>query len=260
MEENISLQHVQVPNDLIRTVGISPADVVVYGVLKSFDGPDGCFPSLKSISNRCNVSINTVRKCVNNLISSNWITVQHNGSGSKTYYTFIKNIEFEPFSYQFLLDETIPFTEKSYLMCLQHSMFKKSTSEGVLVMSSEDISELTGLSPTTIYRCEKSLKEKGILTVKKSNAKDVITGCKQEVRIFDFSKYFQAIAYILRHQQDQLNKHDQEIKDVQKDITEIKKVIEMRADTVHNRQFEKDVIQAISLLSKQVAELKKKNK
>jgi TolA-binding protein len=102
----------------------------------------------------------------------------------------------------------------------------------------------------TVYRCEQELKDKGILQVVKAERSKDIAGLKQEVRVYDFSKYFQAIAYILRHQQDQLNKHE-------KDIEELKRVIELRSDNAHTRQFEKNVIQAITELSKQLNELKK---
>ncbi len=242
------------------TKDIEPLDCLVYLALRSFDGPKGCFPSLQQIAAKAQLSVNSIKKSLAKLKEKNWINSSCAGKGHYTYYTFLKDNPFEPFSYEFLNTTELSPLAKSYLICDQCDMFKNSETEGALSKTALDISEDINMPLRTVYKCEKELKDKGILKIVKAQKAMDLAGCKQEVRIFDFSKYFQAIAYILRHQQDQLNKHDQEIKDVQKDITEIKKVIEMRADTVHNRQFEKDVIQAISLLSKQVAELKKKNK
>lgn len=250
MEEKTNLQHIQVPNNLIMTKDVEPIDCLVYLALKSFDGQQGCFPSLKQIAEKSQLSIKGIKKSLARLKEKHWIDSKCEGRGHYTYYTFLKDNPFEPFSYEFLnTDELTPMT-KSYLICSQQDMFKNSESEGAMSKSALDISQDINMPLRTVYRCEQELKDKGILQVVKAERSKDIAGLKQEVRVYDFSKYFQAIAYILRHQQDQLNKHE-------KDIEELKRVIELRSDNAHTRQFEKNVIQAITELSKQLNELKK---
>ena len=241
MENN--LQHVQVPNDLVQTKGLTPIDALVYVSLRSFDNGKECFPSLKTIADRAGVSIKIVQKALKQLEATHWIKSSCQGRGHYTYYTFLKDNPFEPFSYEFLNNKDLSPLTKGYLICSQHNMFKNSETEGALSMTASDLAASIDMPLRTVYRCEQELKEKGILQIEKSKGKDMY-GFKKEVRLYDFSKYFQAIAYILRHQQDQLNEHE-------------KQIIMLRENTAHQQSFEKDVVKAISVLSQQIAELKK---
>lgn len=249
--ENVSLQHIQVPNKLLQTKEITPIDAVVYLALKSFDGEKGCFPSLKQIAEKSQVSINTAKKSLNVLAKNNWIEISCKGKGHYTYYTFLKDNPFEPFSYEFLNTKDISPMTKGYLICSQHDMFKNSSTEGAMSKTAMNISEDINMPLRTVYACEKELKDKNILTVVKAKRSKDIGFCPQEVRLYDFSKYFQAIAYILRHQQEQIDKNTQ-------DIQEIKKIIELKVDTAHSRQFEKEVQFVLASLCKKVKELESK--
>ena len=71
-------QHYQLPNEM----GINqlrPKDQLVYVALKSFDGKNGCFPSLVKISERVGASINTIRASIQRLIETDYITVTKKG-------------------------------------------------------------------------------------------------------------------------------------------------------------------------------------
>ena len=250
-EGESNLQHIQIPNNLLQTKDITPIDALVYLALRSFDGKDGCYPSIKTIADKAQVSTKVVKKTIKKLINDNWIEAKCAGRGHYTYYTFLKDNPFEPFSYEFLNTKDISPMTKGYLICSQHDMFKNSSTEGAMSKTAMNISEDINMPLRTVYACEKELKDKNILTVVKAKRSKDIGFCPQEVRLYDFSKYFQAIAYILRHQQEQIDKNTQ-------DIQEIKKIIELKVDTAHNRQFEKEVQYVLASLCKKVKELESK--
>lgn len=86
--ENELERHVQLPNDLIKEIELKPDDLLIYLALKSFDGPDGCYPSLASIAKVADSSIKSVKKSLLLLKNKNFINFETNGKGCKIRYTF----------------------------------------------------------------------------------------------------------------------------------------------------------------------------
>ena len=115
MENLNSKQHVQVPNKMAEH-DLTPRDQLVYSVIKIHDGKDGCFPSLKTISEEAGFSINTIRKCIDNLKNLRYIGVVNHKR--KNYYLFNRYKKFEPFSPDFLKQTKISPTTKAYLIAL----------------------------------------------------------------------------------------------------------------------------------------------
>lgn len=197
-EKTVNLRHIQFPNS-VQYNDLNPVDCLVYVAIKSFDGKQGCFPSLKKISEFANIPLSTIRRSISNLAKHNIIKVSCAGRGQKTYYTFPKPLDlgFEPFSYEFAQDKDLSPNAKGYLIMTQKFMSKNSEESAAIVDTTLALSNKLGLDPKTVRNYEKELIEHGILTIAKSTLLDEGNTHKQ-IRYYNLSKYFQAIAYTLR--------------------------------------------------------------
>ena len=52
---------------------VSAKDKYVYLILKYYDGKEGCFPALETLSKNFGLSINTVRNCIDRLEKAGYI-------------------------------------------------------------------------------------------------------------------------------------------------------------------------------------------
>lgn len=59
-------QHYQLPNDMTESGKLNPNDLLVYITLKSYynNKTKLCFPGLRTVSEKCKLSIPTVRKSI----------------------------------------------------------------------------------------------------------------------------------------------------------------------------------------------------
>ena len=85
MEYRMSTNFFQMSNDIFR-YGLTPNELTVYCYLVSCAGQkDKCWPSVKTISKNCNITENTVRKCISVLVERGFIrrihTTRYNRSG-----------------------------------------------------------------------------------------------------------------------------------------------------------------------------------
>lgn len=213
-------QFVIIGNKCVLTDNLTPIDIVVYASIKRFDGPDGCYPSLETLCNKTMLSKPTLLKCIKNLIRSKWMTCSCEGRGHYTYYTFLKDEQFEPVSYKFLDMKDLDINCKGYLICLQQFMYKNSVNEGAVMLSAEQISKMINMPVRTVYKVEQTLREKGILKISANKNTDLVTQSHNKIRKYNFDQYFQAIAYILRHHEDKLKLHDEQLENIQITIRE----------------------------------------
>lgn len=72
MQES-NLQHIQLPNNMTKSKKLTPNDLWVYICIKSFMNgkTKECYPSLKAISERSDLSIPTIRESIALLESEN---------------------------------------------------------------------------------------------------------------------------------------------------------------------------------------------
>lgn len=208
-------QHVQLPNSMTESENITAKDLVIYLTLKRHNGEKGCFPSLETISKESGAAINTVRKCIDNLIKDGYITKER--VGKYCFYKFSPYKNFEPFSYEFLDKEDLTFIQKSYLAASQQYMYIDGENSGKISMSNRELAGKIKLSESTVSKCNKALEEKNYLTIIDTKAKDVVTGCNKKEKIFALQQFGQAVAYALKNHEDRITENTEEIKSLKKD-------------------------------------------
>jgi DNA-binding MarR family transcriptional regulator len=93
---------------------LNTKDLLVYLALKSFNNArNQCYPSLNTIAKKLGTSINTVSKCIDNLIKEGYVSRESSGRGFN--YTFTETDDFEPFAHNFIERTDYTFKEKAYL-------------------------------------------------------------------------------------------------------------------------------------------------
>ena len=139
--EAINKQHVQLPNDMTVNENLTPQDLLIYVAIKRYMNKDTkeAFPSLQTICAKSGASINTVRKCINNLEAQDYFKIEKRGR--QNYYIFSDYQKFEPFSYDFLDKEDLTFTEKAYIIASQQYMFKDEKGIGKISYTNSELSE-----------------------------------------------------------------------------------------------------------------------
>lgn len=220
-KENADIHHVQLPNDM--TLDITPKDLVIYLTIKKYMNKDSkeAFPSLQTISNDSGASINTVRKCINNLESHGYIEV--NKKNRMNHYIFKKYEAFEPFSYAFLDKEDLTFTEKAYLIASQQYMYKEN-GEGKISFSTRELSKRINMPESTIRKCDQSLEAKDYLQIIPTNKKESETGCVKREKFYHLTKLEQAIVFVLKNHEERLNLQEEDINTLKKEIADLKEL------------------------------------
>jgi DNA-binding transcriptional regulator YhcF (GntR family) len=180
-------QKFQLPNNMTENKSITPKDLLVYITIKRFDNPQKkCYPSLRTIAELSEMSVNTVRKCIQNLKDANYIDTKV--IDRKTYYYFIKTIEgFEEFTKEFLDNPDISQTTKCYILVGKQHMFNKNGEFANLNYSPMEMSEICNMPYSTVTKCERELKNKEMLTVIPTEATDKY-GNKVTMKIFQLAK------------------------------------------------------------------------
>ena len=207
-------QHVQLPNNM--TPILTPQDLLVYISIKRYMNNETkeAFPSLQTIAEKCGASIPTIRKCIKRLEEGKYIEVTKKGRSQ--IYKFLKYNNFEPFSYEFLDKEDLSFTEKAYQLASQQYQFKEN-GMGKISMSNKELAEKINMSESTISRCNKSLEAKGYLDIIK--AKKHESGITINEKFFHLDELGQAIVVTLQNHEERLNKTEQNIENLMKDMS-----------------------------------------
>lgn len=207
-------QHVQLPNNM--TPILTPQDLLVYVSIKRYMNNETkeAFPSLQTIAEKCGASIPTIRKCIKRLEDGKYIEVIKKGRSQ--IYKFLKYNNFEPFSYEFLDKEDLSFTEKAYQLASQQYQFKEN-GMGKISMSNKELAEKINMSESTISRCNKSLEAKGYLDIIK--AKKHESGITINEKFFHLDELGQAIVFTIQNHEERLNKTEQNIENLMKDMS-----------------------------------------
>ena len=181
-----------------------------------------CFPSYAELTRKTGVSSKTIKKSIDNLVREGYLETRR--EGRKIIYKFNNKKHFEPFSLEFLDNEKLTFTEKSYIVASQQYMFKNET-EGVIMYTNRELSELINMSASTISRCNQSLEEKGFLKGSSESEK------KFQLRELDqlFICKFQEIDERVDRNSEDIRELKQEIERLRMENEEIKKKVNMNS-------------------------------
>lgn len=204
-------QHYQLPNSM----RVTAKDKYVYLMLKFYDGKEGCFPTLETLSKNFGLDTKTIRTSINRLEKAGYIQIEQRGR--KNHYQFTKYIHFEPFSPEFMKSKEIPTCVKVYIAGIQQYMYKDVENLGKLSYTDCQIAKLLGMSQPTVNRYHKKLKELGILYMMPSKKKDQVTGCKSNIKLFKMDKVYQQIIWTLKEHEERLDEYGASITKLEKD-------------------------------------------
>ena len=224
--ENENKRHIELPT----TEGISditPQDQLVYLGIRSFMNRNTleAFPSQETIAEKVGCCRNTVRKCIQNLIDKDYITVRK--EGKKQIYKFNKLKQFEPFSYEFLEDRSRSFTKRSILVASQRLMLEKETGVGKINYSKMELAKLINTPYSTLVRTLRELTEDGLIVNEK------LPSGQQQMQ-FQLEKYHQGIVKIL------LN-HEQRIESNEDRISILENQVKLLQEELKRKENKKDI-------------------
>ena len=95
-------------------------------------------------------------------------------------------------------------------------MFKEN-GNGKIGLSNQELSERINMSKPTISRCNKSLEIKGYLDIIKARKHD--SGITINEKFFHLDELGQAIVFTLQNHEERLNKTEQNIENLMKDMS-----------------------------------------
>lgn len=202
--KNKEKRHIELPS----TEGINditPQDQLVYLGLRSYMNKDTmqAFPSQESVAQRIGCCRNTLRKCIQNLIDKEYIKIVGK-QGRNKIYQFNKLKQFEPFSYEFLEDRSISFTQRALLASSQQYMQNKDTSTGVIKYSKMELAELINMPYPTLVKATRELANKDIINTTK------LPSGKQQME-FVLEKYHQGIVKVLMNHEQRIENNEDRI-------------------------------------------------
>lgn len=190
---------------MTKSEELSPKDLLVYVTIKSYMNKDSkeCFPSLDTIVQKSGISKPTVRKSIENLKNKKYIFVRT--EGRRNVYRFNSYKNFEPFSYEFLNNKEVEPSEKAYVIASQQLMFKDTEGYGKITYSDSELSKLINLDKRTIAKYDKSLEQKGFLSLIHIG-NDQNTGIQINEKIFHLDELGQAIIWTLQKHEEDIEK------------------------------------------------------
>lgn len=157
---------------------VTPQDLLVYVNIKRFDNPEhACFPSIKVISELSELSDKTVQKCIRNLVNHGYITIVRKGR-SNFYYFTDKQVNFEPFTEEFLDRKSISVLLKSFLIATQQHLIKEGDFWKTNY-SQREIAEKINMPQPSVNKCYKELEAMNNLVTVKTNERDPETGLRR---------------------------------------------------------------------------------
>lgn len=216
--ENKEKRHIELPS----TEGINdltPQDQLIYLGIRSFMNKDTmkAFPSQKSIADRVGCCEKTVRKCIQNLIDKEYIQIEK--QGRKQIYKFNKLKQFEPFSYEFLEDRSITFTQRALLASSQQYMKEKETGKGIIKYSKMELAELINMPYPTLVKATRELANKDIINTTK------LPSGKQQME-FALEKYHQGIVKVLLNHEQRIENTEDKVSMLENTVKQLQEEIE----------------------------------
>lgn len=209
MEEN--KQFVIYPHNDNEINSLTPADKLIYLVIRRYMNQNDMtsFVSYARITKDCGAAAKTIKKCVDNLVKEGYLEVKR--IDKRIQYKFNNKKKFEPFSYEFLDNPNLTFTEKSYIVASQQYMFKDDE-EGNISYTNKELSNLIKMSESTISRCNHSLEDKGYL----KNA----SGITKKFQLRELDLLF---VWKFKEQDEKIKKNTEDISEIKKELAILKK-------------------------------------
>lgn len=222
--EEINKRHIELPS----TEGINdltPQDQLIYLGIRSFMNKDTyeAFPSQQTVADRIGCCDKTVRKCIKNLVDKKYIETRR--EGKKIIYKFNKLKQFEPFSYEFIEDKTISFTQKALLASTQQYMQNKDSGIGKVSYSKMELAEKINMPYSTLVKATRELANKEIIEIVKLNSKDGITGCNKQQMQFHLDKYHQGVVKVLFNHEQRIENNEDDIMTLKAEIQALRKEV-----------------------------------
>ena len=217
--ENKEKRHIELPS----TGGINditPQDQLVYLGLRSYMNKDTmqAFPSQESVAQRIGCCRNTLRKCIQNLIDKEYIKIVGK-QGRNKIYQFNKLKQFEPFSYEFLEDRSISFTQRALLASSQQYMKNKNSGTGVIKYSKMELAELINMPYPTLVKATRELANKDIISTTK------LPSGKQQME-FALEKYHQGIVKVLLNHEQRIENTEDKVYILENTVKQLKEEIQ----------------------------------
>lgn len=128
------------------------------------------------------------------------------------------------FSYEFFEKKDIAANEKAYIIASQQFMIKDVEGLGKMSFTNDKLGELLNISPKTISRLDKSLEEKGYLTIVKTNKKNLETGIFINEKFFKLDELGQSIIWTLQKHEEDIEEIKNETKDIKILLSEIERL------------------------------------
>lgn len=211
-------QFFKLPNNM--TPDLRPQELLVYiNIVRYADKKTKmAFPSLRALSDHCGAAVGTIKKSLNRLAEYGYIQIFI--ENKKQYYKILKEIEFEPFSKEFLDNTKLTFTQKAYLLASQQYMFKEN-GIGKISYSSAELSKIINMPKSTITKCDRELEEAGFLDIIK--AKKQGSGIVINEKFFHLDEFGQAVVFELQKQREDIDKNTEDIKQLKEEMNSLKK-------------------------------------
>lgn len=231
--ENKEKRHIELPS----TEGINdltPQDQLIYLGIRSFMNKDTmkAFPSQKSIADRVGCCEKTVRKCIQNLVNKEYIEIEK--EGRKQIYKFNKLKQFEPFSYEFLEDRNITFTQRALLASSQQYMKDKETGKGIIKYSKMELAELINMPYPTLVKATRELANKDIINTTK------LPSGKQQME-FALEKYHQGIVKVLLNHEQRIENTEQRVDDNEERISILENQVKFLQEELFKERKNKNI-------------------
>lgn len=233
----MSKQHVQVPNNMTLEGELTPKDLLVYTILKSYvsKNTQECYPSINLLAKKSGLSRPTVIKSISLLEKYKYITVRK--EGRKNIYKFSPYKNFEPIDPELLNNEDILPAEKAYLIASMQSMFKDQEGYGVISYSDVELASRINLDRKTIAKYNKSLIEKGFLDIVQRKDEN---GLVVNSKFFHLNELGQKIIWVLQ-------KHEEDINNIKEEnskaFTFILKELNEMKNEIKQLQIDKKILQ-----------------
>ena len=228
MKEKVKVQHVQVP-DPDPAKKMKPTDRLVYAHLRSYMNKDTfeCFPSLQTLASKSDLSINTIQRSINNLISLGLIEKITGGKGKSNKYKFPKlENDFERFTPEFLSHKDTTPNEKAYLIGLQSQCYKNGQ-YAMTTYSNRELAENLNMSEASVQRYNSSLKSKEIM-LELQTCKHDDEGFNKIVKAIDMARVGQKVLFeIAVNHEDRLQQLEKLLEVVLKENKELKKQLQL---------------------------------
>ena len=200
-------KHVQVPTikDL-KQLNLKPKDLLVYAAIAKFKNSktNEAYPSIATISKEIGFTAPTIIKSIKALESAKLLS-KESREGESTIYKFAQYDKFEMFSEDFLNNTDLSAMEKAYIISITSKLIK-SPEERIASTSytTKQLSNELNMSRSEIMNQDKSLVEKGMMSLVKIDKKDSETGLQINQKIFYPDNFANSVIFELGTQKAQI--------------------------------------------------------